>query len=430
MNFYEDLEHKALENSGNLDAIDVDVQLPGKFLRHWVLIYRTYAPFMVASGKWKGPTDVKTGFITGHIVDNRDGVKVLARQGTVKIKDAWVDIMQAANHFIWPSGELIRDYIVVLTNAVSYWGTEGANRNKGLLTYFLTVCQVLKVATVPAHSLNSFEEFRTWVLDTRCPLMVQLPRYKTFEELDVPHDACLTAFHKLDNEVVRHCSQMRIRHGLMNVEEVARKVESKGSDGRGVLGYFFADATYEIEKHAPADLFQHRYAKIRVTKADFKNAQLKHSLVRLAQLFMMTGMYEKWGRSTAIETVKTLKASMHRNSIVALYDRNLVNEALDALRGNPRDGVPDCVIEGVVHYGVTRLEQETEAEGEAKENLEKKKSPEPEGEGVREEPRSRREIIIEKLQESRLRPSDEQPNGSGMILPLVLLGVGLFLVIR
>ena len=421
--FVEEMQARGIERGGDFSSIAVDIQLPIDFLTKYLLIYQAYAPFLVNNGRYQGPTQKDIKFLAGNVGQTRSGTKLFHRTGTVNIQDAWTDIMLAANHYFWPNGTLIRDYLVVLCKAVEFWGFEEANKNRNLLKCFQNLLNILKLSEVPAF--DSYQNLHSWLLGSSCPLMVALPRHSEYADLKLPIDTARTVFHKLDSEVMAHCSQSRIKAGAEDITALAKEVVGKDAQGLGVFGYFFRGGQHEVAEQAPGDLFKHRYALIRVKKKDFDNKELTRALVRLAQLCMMSGLYEAWGSTTAIDTIEALKAASHRNSTAPLKDRAIVNEALDGLRGNPRTGVAQCIVEGVVFYGVVRLTLESVDEGPPKAD----KSPEPGPEGVDKPRQSAEERLVDKLKESRLTAADKEDGGT-LFLPIVLLGVALFLVMK
>ena len=403
-----------------MERIGVHIQLPVTFLKNYMLIYRAYAQFLIAKESYQGPTDKSLKFLVKNVKESREGVLIFDRHVQVSIGDAWTDIMLCANDYIWPNGELIRDYLIVLVNAVAMWGDAAANKNRQLTEHFVALAAILKVCEVP--QLTTFTQFKKWMLDESNPLMLGLPRYKNFEDLNLPIDTARKVFHQLDIEVVKHCSQMRISSDKKDPRALAEEIAKLHDEGLGTFGYCFMHGERELQKVPPGDLFKHRYALIRVRRSDFDNKPLSRSLIRLAQLFILTGMYETWNKTTGIETIAALKKASHRNSTVALQDPNIVNEALDSLRINPKDPVPACVVDGVVFYGVARLQLETQEE--------LKGEPIKSGSEGTDKPRlDPTALLLEKMKASRLTAAD-QANDNGLIMPIMLLGMAIFLLMK
>ena len=108
------------------------------FLRQHMTIYAAYSPFVVNPGRWSGPSDRKLEFITDALhLDKENGQDFIAREEDIPIIAAWTNVMLAANYYIWPTGESIRDYIVILCNAINFWDSGmAADQNQELLGVF------------------------------------------------------------------------------------------------------------------------------------------------------------------------------------------------------------------------------------------------------------------------------------------------------
>ena len=218
--FIEQSQALAIEHKGELDRVQVAFKLPIEFLRNYMLIYRAYAPFVIeTTGDWTGPTDRNTTFLRSQLTKS-NGVHVFMRKGHVNIPGTWTDIMLAANTYMWPAGELIRDYLVVLSNAINAWGWEEADRNKTLPGLFTNVIDILHLAEHPRFDTTT--EVREWLLQKNNPLMLSLARYTKFSDLNLQIDTARKVFHALDDEVLKHCSQMRIFKKKNNIKALAK----------------------------------------------------------------------------------------------------------------------------------------------------------------------------------------------------------------
>ena len=134
-------------------------------------------------------------------------------------------------------GDSIRDYIVILLNAINFWESGmAADQNKPLLDAFHKALAIMKVCDVP--KFDRFSELSAWTLGSTCPLMVALSRYKQYEDLG-PVDVIGATFRKLDAMVNVHCAAERLKAGKRDQGRLAGEVRSAGARGTGTLAYFY-----------------------------------------------------------------------------------------------------------------------------------------------------------------------------------------------
>ena len=417
-------------NLGNLDSDSlVNIQIVYGFLEQHMVIFKAYAPFLVSPGKFTGPTDKDLQYAVETVVKDKQGKQCIARQKNVKINEAWGDVMQVAQHYIWPTGEAIRDYIAVLTNAINYWTRSQADRNKHLLDLFQKVLSMLKVCEVP--QFDSYTELNAWInvssKESPCKLMVALPRHNKFSDVG-DHEVLGEAFRALDDEVLRHCSAERILQRKDDVRQLAKEINQAGDRGEGVFGYCFGHGKYPEKLSAPAQLFKHRFARIRIRKDEYKGP-LKNNIILLTKIIIMSGLFRKWSSPIGIRTIEKLVDATHRGSIMAIKDYTILNQALDNLQQNPRDPVPCQVIDAIISYGTSRMKMEAAAERTSRELAERLQQQQGKQEKKSVTFAEPEKSTVDRLKETRLKASDNQ-NDSGMILPILLLGCALFLIMK
>jgi hypothetical protein len=353
------------------------------------------------------------------VQQDEDGEEMLAREKRIKIIDAWQNVMQAANYYFWPTGEAIRDYIVILLNAVNFWDSgSSADQNKPLLETFNKALAIMKISDVP--KFDRFRELSEWTLGRNCPLMIALPRYKQFEDIG-PSDAIGATFRQLDNLVNTHCTAERRKGRKNDKVKLAGEVKRAGARGTAVLAYFYYPGAFELEKCEPNNLMTYRFATKQVQKKDYESS-IAANIILMSYMFIMSGDFSKWGSRTGIDTIRRLKDMAQRNSTQAVKDPKIPNEYLNNVRRNPRQPLYKEIIHGIISYGASRMKMEGKSDSEARALAAQKAG---DKDVAIEEPKS----VLDRLKETRLKASDSVDDSS-MILPILLLGCAIFLLMK
>ena len=398
----------------------VPIKLPVDFLKRNMIIYRAYALFLINPGKFTGPSNKNLTYAFDQLKDNQ-GQNVFAREEFLNIQQSWTDIMLAANYYFWPSGEAIRDYFIILLNAISFYGAEAANKNKQLVRIFQKALSILRVTDVPRFDLYS--ELRDYLNNRECPLMVLLPNTKNFEDFG-DREPIKEAFHQLDAEVNLHCRviQERITQEGQSIEKLNAQIRQAGKDGLGIVAYIFDSGSYTVEQSPASQLFTYEFARAGIRKKDY-NTAMRDSLTLLARLFIMSGVFH-WDRTTrGLDTIKKLRKSADRNSSAAIRNPDLINEGLDIIRRMEKQEIPKVVICGIISYGVARLRFQAHEEKEARQKGR------PPGGAQEDEKEDEQLDIVQLLKRERIAQA-ETSDTSKMILPILALGAGIFLMMK
>ena len=412
--------------SGDLDSdAQLSILYVCNFLYHTGAFFRSYA-YHVGLGGYSGPFTHSPNLIYSIITDNR-----IDRKESVRVSEGLEILTAMWELHMNPSPEMMVEYFIMVSEVIGVCMEIGVRDFGDLFRKMVQAMANYNLVVVPDHVIG-IAEIHEWLTQENCAFMLKLKsskRLTAFKNAEAISDGIRIMDDQLRQVAIR-ARQMLDGKGTLNLRDLLSD-QRWNADKVAPIPYFYEidEGLLEGSDCSPERLMVTQSAQSLIANTVFTSGKsplrMAKPLKQLAQLIFITDAYED---TSCKEMGNAMwKATNLGKPPSVLYNPKWIHTYLQELDRNRHIPVPKPIIRGIIS-AIKALNLSDRIHQQGEESREATPRARSKDELATKHGAVTKESIFER---ERLGQADNPGTSeSGMILPILLTGVAIYLVMR